>query len=639
MPKQEIDPVDHDDTSMFDFLVEKRPAAEKGNRADKTVNTHQAERAAKKAPAKIKMPQIREPVPVSTSGALRAGTSVIGETLKDQTIKDNVQTDGDFDFLNHNVSPPKAPKPRHDLAIDNYSRSDRGERDMSFAEDMRKVHQVDANPNDMSPLLRYGLLSLSILVLGGFGFLVHTYLLPPQTPIAADATGIDVIESQLPIGLEVDGTTVSVNTPAEPSDDTVNTQEAGETDLTADSGYASGMYGRFKAELSSLEDLVANGDFDGATNRVNTMDRVLFGYGEPEFVELMTRIEFLRRESATAEASSKEDTEQFAAAEAARAEAERLAAADAARAEAERLAAIEAARAEAEQLAAVEAARAEAERLAAAEAARAEAERLAAAENETASQTTQTEARRIAAEQAALAEAQRQLALKASAAAREAEIAERRIAERRIAEREAAELAAAERRNVEREAARKAAEDAARIDAARAAESRAARLRAERLAAQQRTRELASADAVATTAAIRQQSTEVARVDLDTSTIQPTSERSVQPITDNDLQQVYRRFNNLETAIEERDINQVISLTKLSGARVQHFLQIFENSQSLNAQIVNVSTRNNSETISGTLKILNITRTDGSVVQPPSSLSAITLTSSRTDGQWSVIEW
>ena len=485
-------------------------------------------------------------------------------------------------------------------------------------------------------MLRYGLLSLSILVLGGFGFLVHTYLLPPKTPIVADATGTDVIESRLPIGSEVDGTTVSTNTPTERLDDTVNAQEAGGTDPLTDSAYASGMYGRFKAELSSLEDLVANGDFDVATNRVNSMDRVLFGYGEPEFVELMTRIEFLRREGAQAETSSEEDTERLveeaeanaeaerlAAAEAARAEAERLAAAEAARAEAERLAAVEAARAEAERLAAAEAARAEAERLAAAEAARAEAERLAAAENEAATQITQTEARRIAAEQAALAEAQRQLALKASEAAREA-AREAEIAERRLAEREAA---------------RKATEDAARIEAARAAESRAATLRAQRLAAQQRARDLASADAAATTAAIRQQSTEVARVDLDTSSIQRSSERSVQPITDNDLQQVYRRFNNLETAIEERDINQVISLTKLSGARVQHFLQIFENSQSLNAQIVNVSTRNNSETISGTLRILNITRTDGSVVQPPSSLSAITLTSSRTDGQWSVIEW
>ena len=280
--------------------------------------------------------------------------------------------------------------------------------------------------------------------------------------------------------------------------------------------------------------------------------------------------------------------------------------------------------------------------------ARAEAERLAAAEAEAASLATQIEARRLAAEQAALAEAQRLVALKAAEEARDAaeqnKLAERReaeIAARRIAEREAAARVAAERLNVEREATRKAAEDAAKLEATQAAARRAARLQAERLEAQQRTRELANADAAATTAAIRQQSTEVARVDLGALPSQPSSERSDQPrpITDDDLQQVYRRFNNLETAIEDRDINQVISLTKVSGARVQHFLQIFENSQSLNAQIVNVSTRNNSETISGTLKILNITRADGSVIQPPSSLSEITLTSTRTDGQWSVIEW
>ena len=535
MPKQEIDPVDHDDTSMFDFLVEKKPAAEKGNSVDKTVNPHQAARASQKARTKIEMPQIREPVPVSSSGALRAGTSVIGETLKDRPTNNSLQTDSDFDFLNEGVSPPKAPKPRHDLAIDSYSRSDRGERNMSFAEDMRKVHQVDANPDEMPALLRYGLLSLSILVLGGFGFLVHTYLLPPKTPIVADATGTDVIESRLPIGSEVDGTTVSTNTPTERLDDTVNAQEAGGTDPLTDSAYASGMYGRFKAELSSLEDLVANGDFDVATNRVNSMDRVLFGYGEPEFVELMTRIEFLRREGAQAETSSEEDTERLveeaeanaeaerlAAAEAANAEAERLAAAEAARAEAERLAAVEAANAEAERIAAAEAARAEAERLAAAEAARAEAERLAAveaaraeaerlaaveaaraeAERLAAAEAARAEAERLAAAEAARAEAERLAAAENEAATQITQTEARRIAaeqaalaeaQRQLAlkaseaAREAArEAEIAERRIAEREAARKATEDAARIEAARAAESRAATLRAQRLAAQQR---------------------------------------------------------------------------------------------------------------------------------------------------------
>ena len=175
MPKQEIDPTDHDDTSMFDFLGEEEPAADKRNHVDKLVSTHQSEPEAQKAPAEIMMPQIRKHVPVSTSGALRAGTSVIVETLKDQTREDHLQDDGDFDFLNDGVSESKTPISRRDNAIDNDSRFDRNRRDMSFAEDMHKAHQVDPEPEDMPGLLRYGLLTLSILVIGGLGFLAHVY--------------------------------------------------------------------------------------------------------------------------------------------------------------------------------------------------------------------------------------------------------------------------------------------------------------------------------------------------------------------------------------------------------------------------------------------------------------------------------
>ena len=53
MPKQEIDPIDHDDTSMFNFLDEKGLAAEKGNSVDKLVRTHQSEPAAQKASAEF----------------------------------------------------------------------------------------------------------------------------------------------------------------------------------------------------------------------------------------------------------------------------------------------------------------------------------------------------------------------------------------------------------------------------------------------------------------------------------------------------------------------------------------------------------------------------------------------------------
>ena len=198
------------------------------------------------------------------------------ETLKDQTREDHLQDDGDFDFLNDGVSDSKTPNSQRDHAIDNYSRFDRNRRDMSFAEDMRKVHQVDPEPEDMPGLLRYGLLTLSILVLGGLGILAHIYLLPPTTQTVAEATGNNASEPQSPIASEVAGDTASVDSPTELLGDTIDTQEAGGTDLLADAAPASDLYDQFKSELSSLENMIANGEFDAVTDRVNSMDRTLY---------------------------------------------------------------------------------------------------------------------------------------------------------------------------------------------------------------------------------------------------------------------------------------------------------------------------------------------------------------------------
>ena len=665
MSKPEFDPTDLDDTSVFDFLDEDSAVAGDENRVQAPVR--------QPTRGKIKMPLIREPVPVSISGALGTAAGRVANVGSDQQVEGIRQTDSDFDFLNDVVSKPaKSEMPRSN-EYDPYARFDRSSRDLAFAEDMRKVHQVDAEPEDLPALVRYGLLTLSILVLGGIGFLVHTYVLTPSTQTVAVGAGN---QSTSPDESSADAVIGTVDQPI-----------VDDAEIVADLGGAQGLYAKFKSELSSLEVMVANGDLDAATIKIKSMDRTLYGYGEPEFVELLTRIDFLRRdgvvdnnvsinvnerldtapvaqgqadaaaERAAAEQAATAESERLAAIQEARAEAARMVAEQAAKDDELRVAAEQAALAEARRVAAVKAAkvaeeeaarlaaRQAAEQLAAVEAAQAEAARVE-AERLAVEQAARVEAERLAVEQAARVEAQREAAEKAAIAARalqneraaQAEIeAERRnaeIAARRVAERDAAARVAAERLNAEREANRKASEDEAKNEAARAA----ARRRAERLAAQQRASEIEAADAAATATAISQQSTQLARAEVED---RPATALSVQPrpITDDDLQQVYRRFSNLESAIEERDITRVISLTKPSGARVQQFLQIFENSQSLNAQIVNVSTRSNNATISGTLKILNITRTDGSVVQPPSSVSSIALTSSRTGGQWSVIEW
>jgi len=110
-------------------------------------------------------------------------------------------------------------------------------------------------------------------------------------------------------------------------------------------------------------------------------------------------------------------------------------------------------------------------------------------------------------------------------------------------------------------------------------------------------------------------------------------------IGDEDFELIYGRFKALERAVEQRDIQTVISLTRPSGARIQQLLQVFENSEALDARITNVSMRKADEEISGVLRIDSVRRNDGSRVRPPPGLEAVSLTSSRDSSGWSALIW
>jgi len=110
-------------------------------------------------------------------------------------------------------------------------------------------------------------------------------------------------------------------------------------------------------------------------------------------------------------------------------------------------------------------------------------------------------------------------------------------------------------------------------------------------------------------------------------------------ISDADLQQVYGRFAQLESAIENRDINAVIQLTQRSGVRIQQVMQMFENNTSIQAQLRNVSTLDANGEIQGTLQITRLTRADGSVTGPPLNLGSVRLSSIKEDDGWSSIRW
>ncbi len=111
------------------------------------------------------------------------------------------------------------------------------------------------------------------------------------------------------------------------------------------------------------------------------------------------------------------------------------------------------------------------------------------------------------------------------------------------------------------------------------------------------------------------------------------------PITDADFNAMYKRFIAVKSAIESRDINAVTQLAQTNGARVQALLQLFSNSESISAKIDNVSTRNSTGMIVGTLTINQVTRRGGVVTQPPANLKTFTLTSRRDAAGWSKIQW
>ncbi len=110
-------------------------------------------------------------------------------------------------------------------------------------------------------------------------------------------------------------------------------------------------------------------------------------------------------------------------------------------------------------------------------------------------------------------------------------------------------------------------------------------------------------------------------------------------ISEDELQDVYRRFDELQKAIRNRDITAVIELTSRSVVKIQQFQQMFQNNISIDARIKNVSTRDASGEIQGTLVITRLERADGVVTGPPLDLASVTLTSQRNEDGWSAIRW
>lgn len=604
MSNPEYDSENPDTESMFDFLG----GEGEGERAQKKQN---------KAAAKRELPIIRKPVPVSKSGPLlppKPGAPV--EPPPQLTTGQSEAGDDDLSFLSDVDHAAVARKSADSTANahDNVTQlrqstefgrvtNDASEQDfddlglelddgISFDNDWQAGHASHYQSQE-SDTKRGGyrwLISLVALLLISAG--VASYFFADQLGWSNPLTSQQDGESALLTGDAPDQIADTIGIPIAP----VESQ-------------SSPLMTRFRAELAQLEALVSSGSLDDADQLLASMDRTVYGYGAREFGEMELRIAALRSGESVNEPAASDEARlatEAAEAEAARVEEARLATeaaeAEAARVEEARLATeaaeAEAARVEQARLAAqaaeVEAARVEQARLAAeAEAARVEQVRLAA-------EAAEAEAARV--EQA-------RLATEAAEASRIE--ADRRATDKRIAD---------ERAAIQRQEARD-----LRLQQARERQAALARIESERLAAEQR--------------ATEQPAVQIERPVQPATVTETTVATATIPISDDDLQLVYRRFANLQKAVRDRDINTVVSLTQRSGIRVQQLMQMFENSVDIDARIRNVSTSNATGEINGTLQIKKIQRADGSVTEPPASLASIRLSSKREGAGWSAISW
>lgn len=719
----DLDKLKREADGMFDFLGEE--AANHAQRPRKTKSDSES----------FNMPIIRKPVPVSESGALRAGSASSVPDFND-----------DFDFLksdnpaqSHEQVSPHAPMPNahEDLFEGVHDYTDERERSLQL------------------PMLI--LLSTTLFVVAGaaaYWFSQNEFADLFKTDPATQTSSPAVSPAATVVA-----PTQEVETPTQevvaPSQDTVEIADAASVEPAEEiaTPLPSSLYTQFSTQLETLEVMLAEGKLDEAEASLQAMDRSVYGYGQAEFDDIQQQIvrmrggddavaqaedalaEQIESERLAAQAQAAEEAriaEQARLAEEARLAAEAKAAEEARIAEQNRLA--EQARLDAEARAAEEARIAEQARLAeearlaeqarlaeearlaaqaqaaeeariaeqarlaeearlAAEAQAAEAARI--AEQERLAEEARLAAEAKAAEEARLAEQER-LAEEARLAARtkQAELAQlaeqakqaeaARLAEQSsqadaaqqaanadvtaapqaneqllLEQRAAAMLAQrekaaeAQRRAAAAKAEREAQEQERAAAAKAAAEARAARERAAsaRLAAQrletQRAAEAAAAQAArdaraaqaARAAALAEQNRLAANSNREQPglSIQPRQQSA--PISDADFNRVAERFVELKDAIENRDITTVIALTQQSGQRVQQMLQIFQNTEAVEARVSNIRSSNADGIISGTLKIQKLVKSGGLKVDAPDNLSSIRLTSNRTSSGWSPIGW
>jgi len=646
----DLDKLKRDADGMFDFLGE-----EAANNAQRPRNT-------KSGSDDFNMPIIRKPVPVSESGALRAGSASELPDLND-----------DFDFLKSENSAHAVARDDEDLfeGVHEFV----GEKERSLQLPLLILLSIGLfavaglatywfSQNDITALFKSGTSDVAL-----DSTFENAQIAPPASPtdVSADLVNPAQVES---VTDSVTPTTFE-NQSAEQGlsfDSTVDSASVVNTPSP------SSLYTQFTEQLAALESLLSEGKLSEAETRLTSMDRSVYGYGQAEFEDIQQQIVRMRggtdaleqAEGALVEQLEKErlaaqvkQAEEVRIAEQARLDEEARLAALAKQAEEARVAEqarldeevrLAALAKQAEEARVAEQARLAEEARLAAQAKQAEEARIAEQarldeEARLAAQAEQAEEARIA-EQARLTEEAR-LAAQAKQAelarlaeqARQIEAAQLAEQARQAAAEQAVTSPSSDQLLLEQQAAAMLAQREKAAEAQRRAAVARARLAAQRAAEASAAR--AAREAQAARAALAEQNRLAALAQSNRAqpglTIQPRQQNT--PISDADFNAVAERFVELKNAIENRDITAVIALTQQSGQRVQQMLQLFENNEAVEARVSNIRSSNADGIISGTLNIQKLIKSGGLKVDAPDNLSSIRLTSHRTNTGWSPIGW
>lgn len=110
------------------------------------------------------------------------------------------------------------------------------------------------------------------------------------------------------------------------------------------------------------------------------------------------------------------------------------------------------------------------------------------------------------------------------------------------------------------------------------------------------------------------------------------------PVSDRDFDQVIERFDKLRRALENNDVDTMESLTTPSSQNVL-FRQLMSRFTRLDISISQIRVRNADKSISATLRIESMVRDNGDRATPSPAYRERVISSQRTEGEWSPIQW